>query len=169
MMTRTRPQSRSPEHVSEERYRDGPTGTASSAIVPPVSPAAAATMRANRSRDTGPEMALRRALHSAGLRFRVDVPLPFDRRRRADIVFTRVGLYVFVDGCFWHGCSEHFVVPKTRREFWTAKVASNRERDLDTTGRLEAAGNAVIRVWEHEDPSTAATRIVQLYFQRRTL
>ncbi|WP_406029435.1 very short patch repair endonuclease [Nocardioides sp. NBC_00850] len=113
-------------------------------------------------------MALRRALHSAGLRFRVDVPLPFDRRRRADIVFTRVGLYVFVDGCFWHGCSEHFVVPKTRREFWTAKIANNRERDLDTTGRLEATGNAVIRVWEHEDSSTAATRIIQLYSQRRT-
>src|SRR4051794_306972 len=73
-------------------------------IFPPVSAAARRTMQANRGRDTAPELAVRSALHRLGWRFRVDVPLPFDRRRRADIVFSRVGLYIFIDGCFWHGC-----------------------------------------------------------------
>ncbi|MGY0537976.1 very short patch repair endonuclease [Nocardioides sp. YJ-D4] len=120
-------------------------------------------MRANRSRDTNPELEVRRLLHAAGLRFRVDMPLPFDRRRRADIAFTRVGLYVFVDGCFWHGCPMHFVVPKTRRDFWTAKIAGNRERDKDTTLRLQALGSAVVRIWEHENAVEAAARVTRTY------
>src|SRR5688500_9129883 len=93
--------------VSDPSYVVPPT------VEPPVSPAARRTMMANRGRDTGPELALRSLMHRAGMRFRVDHPLPFDRRRRADIVFTRAGLYVFVDGCYWHGCPEHFVMPKT--------------------------------------------------------
>lgn len=120
-------------------------------------------MRANRSRDTGPELELRRRMHAAGLRFRLDVPLPFDRRRRADIVFTKVGLYVFVDGCFWHGCPEHFVEPRTRRRFWMDKISGNRRRDADTTKRLMELGHIVVRVWEHEDPDAAADRIERIY------
>lgn len=108
-------------------------------------------------------MALRSLLHQAGMRFRVDLPLPFDRRRRADIVFTRVGLYVFVDGCFWHGCPEHFVMPKTRREFWTAKIGGNRERDRDSDERLRRAGLHVLRIWEHVPPFDAARRVGEAY------
>lgn len=108
-------------------------------------------------------MALRSALHQAGMRFRVDLPLPFDRRRRADIVFTRAGLYVFVDGCFWHGCPEHFVMPKTRREFWEAKVEGNRARDRDTDQRLRAAGLVAARIWEHTPPRDAAEIVADLY------
>ena len=93
-------------------------------------------MQANRGRDTGPEVALRSLLHRAGLRFRVDFPLPFDRRRRADIVFTRAGLYVFVDGCFWHGCPDHFVMPKTREQFWRDKIEGNRARDANSDAHL---------------------------------
>lgn len=120
-------------------------------------------MQANRGRDTGPELALRSLLHQAGMRFRVDHPLPFDRRRRADIVFTRVGLYVFVDGCFWHGCPEHFVMPKTRRGFWEAKIEANRARDLDTDQRLRDAGLVVVRIWEHTLPREAADLVAGLY------
>lgn len=120
-------------------------------------------MQANRGRDTGPELVLRSLLHRSGLRFRVDLPLPFDRRRRADIVFTRVGLYVFVDGCFWHGCPAHFVMPKTRRDFWANKIEGNRSRDRDTDERLSAAGLHVMRVWEHVPPAEAHQEVVGAY------
>ena len=91
-----------------------------------------APCKANRGRDTGPELAVRSLAASSRLAIPSGHPLPFDRRRRADIVFTRVGLYVFIDGCFWHGCPEHFVTPKTRTDFWLEKIEGNRERDRDT-------------------------------------
>lgn len=120
-------------------------------------------MQANRGRDTGPELALRSLLHQMGLRFRVDLPLPFDRRRRADIVFTRVGLYVFVDGCFWHGCPEHFTEPKTRSEFWRTKIHGNRDRDEDTDRRLRDAGLVSLRLWEHVAVADAAEQVLSAY------
>jgi DNA mismatch endonuclease (patch repair protein) len=120
-------------------------------------------MQANRRRDTRPELQLRSLIHTAGLRYRVDMPLAFDPRRRADLTFTRVGLYVFLDGCFWHGCPEHFVIPKTRTTFWLNKITSNRERDLATTTRIEELGGTVIRVWEHEAPEAAAERVISVY------
>lgn len=122
-------------------------------------------MMANRGRDTGPELAIRSRLHRAGLRYRVDRSLPFDRRRRADLVFTRVGLYVFVDGCFWHGCPEHFTVPKTRTDFWVAKINGNRLRDRDTDERLRQLGLVALRIWEHMDPDMA-TGIVLAEYRR---
>lgn len=130
---------------------------------PTVLPATRRTMQANRARDTGPELALRSILHSRGLRFRVNQPLPFDIRRRADLTFTRVRLYVFVDGCFWHGCPEHFVEPKTRADFWRTKITGNQARDEDTRRRLEQHGGTVIRVWEHQDPGEAADQVERAY------
>jgi DNA mismatch endonuclease (patch repair protein) len=91
------------------------------------------------------------------------MPLPFDTRRRADLTFTSAGLYVFVDGCFWHGCREHFVLPKTRRDFWLDKIESNRRRDLETCLRLEGLGATVLRIWEHEDPIRAANTVERRY------
>jgi len=116
-------------------------------------------MVANRRRDTGPEMALRRALHARGLRYRVDHPLPFDRRRRADVVFPRARVAVFVDGCFWHGCPEHGTMPKANRAFWREKIARNRARDADTDRRLVELGWTVLRFWEHEDVERAADAV----------
>lgn len=116
-------------------------------------------MRANRSRDTKPERRIRSLLHRRGLRFRVDVsPLP-GVRRRADIVFSRARVAVFVDGCFWHGCPEHATWPKANAKFWREKIEANRARDLDTNRKFEEAGWTVIRVWEHEEPRDAAARI----------
>lgn len=123
-------------------------------------------MRANRGRDTGPELAVRRALHARGLRYRVDHPLPFDRRRRADIAFTRAKVAVFIDGCFWHGCPEHGTTPRTNTAFWAAKIARNRERDEDTTGRLDALGWTVLRFWEHEDAGPSAAIVARTVAQR---
>jgi DNA mismatch endonuclease (patch repair protein) len=118
-----------------------------------------AQMSRRRSRDTAPELALRSALFKLGLRFYVHRrPVP-ELRRAADIVFPRSKVAVLVDGCFWHGCPEHGNTPRANAWYWPDKIARNKSRDADTNARLEARGWTVIRVWEHEDPELAATRI----------
>ena len=99
-----------------------------------------------RSRDTGPELLLRRALWSAGARYRLRYPLP----GRPDIVFPGPQIAVFVDGCFWHGCPEHGVQPLTNSEFWKRKIAQNMARDNLIDVKLAAIGWRVVRVWEHD-------------------
>lgn len=116
-------------------------------------------MLANKRRDTSTELAVRRELHSRGLRYRVDfAPLP-SLRRRADIVFTRARIAVFIDGCFWHGCPIHGTAPKQNADYWGPKLAANVDRDRDTDRRLTNAGWFVIRVWEHEAAGDASDRI----------
>ncbi|MTE16264.1 very short patch repair endonuclease [Nocardia aurantiaca] len=125
-------------------------------------------MRANRRRDTGPELALRSALRARGLGYRVDAqPLP-GLRRRADIVFIGAKVAVFCDGCYWHGCPEHYRPARTNSDFWRSKITGNRSRDRDTDDKLSDAGWIVIRVWEHEDPKAAADRIADVVIRRRT-
>jgi len=105
---------------------------------------------------TGPEIAVRRELHRRGLRFRVNVRnLP----GRPDIVLRRARIAVQVDGCFWHGCPDHAVAPKSNADWWRSKLEANRERDTRNDRELAANGWLVIRVWEHEDPSIAVDRI----------
>lgn len=108
-------------------------------------------MRANRRRDTTPELLVRKALHADGLRYRVDYA-PMGGRRRADIVFTRRRIAVFIDGCFWHSCPLHGTQPRRNANYWEPKLRGNVERDRDTDARLIAAGWRVLRFWEHEDP-----------------
>jgi DNA mismatch endonuclease (patch repair protein) len=110
-------------------------------------------------------MAIRRSLHPRGLRYRVHVrPVP-SIRRTADVVFTRARIAVFVDGCFWHGCPDCYGarIHKTHPGYWTAKIQRNRARDEDTDHRLTEAGWHVVRIWEHEDPETAATRVFEAW------
>lgn len=117
-------------------------------------------MRSNKRMNTAPELQLRKLLHARGLRYRVDFPPdPKSRRRRADIVFTKVRLAVFIDGCFWHGCPIHATLPVTNRSYWEPKLQRNKERDTETNEHLERLGWTVIRVWEHEDPESAASLI----------
>lgn len=119
-------------------------------------------MRSNRSRDTAPELAVRKLLHAAGLRYRVAArPIPAVRRT-ADILFTRAKLAVFIDGCFWHGCPAHYVLPKSHVEYWRTKIAGNVARDLDTTRRLVDEGWIVVRFWTHEPPSEVADSITRV-------
>jgi DNA mismatch endonuclease (patch repair protein) len=118
-------------------------------------------MQATRRRDTGPELALRRELHRRGLRYRVDTQVMAGLRRRADVVFIKARVAVFVDGCFWHGCPAHATTPKANAGFWASKLAANQARDRDTDARLAAAGWRILRIWEHEDPAVAAERVVQ--------
>jgi DNA mismatch endonuclease (patch repair protein) len=110
-------------------------------------------------RDTKPEMQIRSELHRRGLRFRLQRQLEFDRRRRIDIAFPRERVAVFIDGCFWHSCPEHATWPRANADFWRAKLHRNVERDRDTDRRLTELGWQVVRVWEHEDPTSAAERI----------
>ncbi|WP_348529500.1 very short patch repair endonuclease [Nocardia brasiliensis] len=124
-------------------------------------------MRGNRSRDTGPELALRAAVRAHGLGYRVDArPLP-ESRRRADIVFLGPKVAVFCDGCYWHGCPEHYRPARRNSEFWDQKIAGNMARDQETDRLLTDAGWDVIRIWEHEDPEPAARRIAEVVVGRR--
>jgi DNA mismatch endonuclease (patch repair protein) len=116
-------------------------------------------MQSNKSRDTAPELAVRRALHAKGLRFRVVMrPLP-DLRRTADIVFPRAMVAVFIDGCFWHACPAHYRAPRSNAEYWSLKIAHNVDRDAETTRQLTAAGWKVLRYWSHESHVEVAEEI----------
>ncbi|WP_327681912.1 very short patch repair endonuclease [Streptomyces sp. NBC_00467] len=116
-------------------------------------------MSRQSSRDTAAEVAVRRLLHAAGMRYRVNVPVPSMPRRAIDIVFTKAKIAVFMDGCFWHGCPEHATRPKTNAEWWRAKLDRNMARDVETTDHLTAEGWTVLRFWEHESPEHVADRI----------
>lgn len=113
-----------------------------------------------RSRDTSPEVALRRELWHGGWRYRTHVALP----GTPDLVFHRRRVAVFVDGCFWHGCPEHYRAPAANAEFWVAKVERNSRRDARVDAALAAAGWRVVRVWEHEvrDGSAVAAVVAAL-------
>lgn len=124
-------------------------------------------MQANRRRDTTPELAVRRLLHARGYRYRVDfAPLP-GLRRRADIVFTKARVSVFIDGCFWHGCPDHGRSGFAHNaDYWPGKIAGNIARDANTNSRLTAAGWTVLRFWEHEPASAIVARIEEIIGRR---
>lgn len=117
------------------------------------------TMRSNRSRDTGFERRVRSELHGRGLRYRVNHRPVASIRRTADVVFSKARVAVMLDGCFWHGCPDHFVLPKTNADWWEAKFARNRERDAETSQLLNEAGWMVVRFWEHESTEDIADTI----------
>jgi DNA mismatch endonuclease (patch repair protein) len=115
----------------------------------PVDPARSAQMALIRSRDTKPEVRVRRALHAAGLRYRLN-----DRRLPGapDLVFPGRRVALFVHGCFWHqhpGCRAARM-PKSRLVFWTTKLMGNVERDRRRQAELEALGWTVMVIWECE-------------------
>lgn len=125
-------------------------------------------MQLQRTRDTAPELAVRRLLHAMGLRYRVDrQPLPA-LRRRADLVFGSARVAVFIDGCFWHGCLLHGNPrPAANGWYWPEKIRRNQVRDADTDEHLRAAGWAVVRAWEHDPPDQVAQLIATLVGARR--
>lgn len=124
-------------------------------------------MQRVRQKNTSAESALRRELHSLGLRYRIQVPVLTKPRRVADVAFSGLRVAVFVDGCFWHGCPEHATWPKQNSEFWRAKIAANQERDKDTDARLHALSWKVVRIWTHETPSKAALRVAKIIAARK--
>ena len=124
-------------------------------------------MAAVRGKDTKAELALRRALHRRGLRFRLhagDVP------GRPDIVIRSRRLAVFADGDMWHGNAWRLrgldrledMFPNNT-EFWTKKIRRNMERDREVTAQLAGEGWTVVRLWESDilaDPDAAATKVL---------
>lgn len=127
---------------------------------PPVtSPEISLRMSQLRRRDTRPEMEVRKRLHALGLRYRVCLRVPGRARRTIDVAFTRWKIAVFMDGCFWHGCPVHGVLPKSNTEWWVAKIQKNIDRDLDTTRLLEREGWTVLRFWEHEAPDAVVEAV----------
>jgi DNA mismatch endonuclease (patch repair protein) len=134
-----------------------------------TSAAVSAVMRANYRRNTKPELALRRRLHAAGLRYRVDRPVPvLGRTIRPDIVFGPAKVAVFVHGCFWHRCPMHGTEPGgPNAEYWRAKLDRNVTRDEVNLAALSSSGWQVIIVWEHEDPRHAADRVEDALKQYR--
>lgn len=125
----------------------------------PVSDATRRSMQGNRGRDTSPEVAIRVALHRAGLRYLVDFALPGLPRRRCDIAFTRQKVAIFVDGCFWHRCPEHYLSPKSNTGFWDAKTIATSQRDIESTLHMQNQGWTVLRFWEHEPVEAVVARI----------
>ncbi|ABX15969.1 very short patch repair endonuclease [Burkholderia multivorans] len=111
-----------------------------------------------RSRNTAPELALRRALWHQGLRYRLTPKLP----GTPDLCFVTKRVAIFVDGCFWHGCPQHYSAPAQNAEFWSHKVASNITRDRKADAALEAEGWTVMRVWEHELKSHLADVVARI-------
>ncbi len=118
-----------------------------------------ARMSRQRRVGTKPETELRKELHRRGCRFFVDRAPVRGLRRRADLVFPRRKVAVYVDGCFWHCCPEHATYPKNNAQWWADKLAGNVARDRDTDARLADAGWLVVRVWEHEPAAVAADRV----------
>ncbi|MCS0810482.1 very short patch repair endonuclease [Massilia agilis] len=111
-----------------------------------------------RSRDTKPELALRRALHARGHRYRLHVAgLP----GKPDIVFAPRRVLIFVNGCFWHGhkCPTGHI-PKSNSAFWLAKVTANRARDAKNIRKARSLGWKVFVVWECQIRSQKLTQEV---------
>lgn len=115
------------------------------------------TMRAVKSKNTGPELAVRRLVREMGYGYRLhQAAVPC----KPDLVFRGRRKIVFVHGCFWHGhdCSRGERVPKRNRDYWTQKIARNKERDRQCLSRLRADGWSVLTLWECEIKHTAELR-----------
>src|SRR5579875_2266553 len=107
------------------------------------------TMSAIRGKgNKSTELALRMALVRAKISGWKMHPLHV--KGKPDFFFPRQRIAIFVDGCFWHGCPACGHTPSTRKQFWSAKLRRNRERDLAAVAALETAGITVLRIWEHE-------------------
>jgi DNA mismatch endonuclease, patch repair protein len=126
----------------------------------PASALVSARMKRNPKFNTGVELRLRSELHRRGLRFRAHLAIPISGSKvRPDIVFTRQRLAVFVDGCFWHCCPEHGVMPRHNSEYWTEKIARNRRRDDKVNSELARLDWMVVRLWEHLPIAAAADMV----------
>jgi DNA mismatch endonuclease Vsr len=144
------------------RWRPKPVKPAAQLPPPPTTATTAARMRRQKRADTAPEVLLRTALDQFHMVYETDSkPIP-GLRRSADVVIPSAQVAVFLDGCFWHGCPDHSRATKSNTRWWAEKIAANKQRDSDTNSRLEAGGWRVVRIWEHEDPATAAKRVAAI-------
>lgn len=101
-------------------------------------------MAAIGSKNTTPEVHLRKALFKRGLRYRIHYG-----QEKIDIAFPKPRIAIFVDGCFWHSCPIHLRIPKTHRKYWLLKLANNRKRANEKDSRLVEEGWKIVHIWEH--------------------
>lgn len=153
-----------PDHVPDHQPRTFDAGRH------PGTADRALSLRMSRlkRRDNARELAVRRLLHAAGLRYRVAWPIPGQRRRTIDIAFTRLRLAVLLGGCFWHGCPEHLHLPRANADWWVRKLETNHTRDEDVTAQLASLGWTALRFWEHEDPAAVAAQVSAWVTARRS-
>ena len=97
-----------------------------------------------RSKNTGPELAMRRKLYADGLRYRIHYGA-----ERIDIAFPKEKIAVFVDGCFWHSCPIHGSVSKSNQGYWLPKLQKNIRLAIEKDRKLKKSGWTVIHIWEH--------------------
>ena len=113
-----------------------------------------------KGRNTKLERTVRKQIWSKGFRYRIEHGLP----GKPDIVFPFYRVAVFIDGCFWHRCPQHYQIPETNRKFWEDKLSKTRRRDREVNNRLRREGWKVIRVWEHKikkNPERTADGIIK--------
>jgi DNA mismatch endonuclease (patch repair protein) len=124
-------------------------------------------MQRQKRRDTPCELALRAQLDAMRFVYETDVAPLESLRRRADVLFRRERIAVFVDGCFWHRCPDHGTSPKANGRWWKRKLDRNVARDRDTDAVLARAGWIVLRFWEHDEAELAALRVRAAIRRRR--
>ena len=125
-------------------------------------------MKMIRSKDTKPELTVRRYLHAKGLRYSLHKK---DLPGKPDLVFLKYKTVVFINGCFWHGhygC-KYFVVPQTRKEWWLNKIQGNKINDHKNSGLLEKLGWNVVIVWECELTGVNSEKNLVKIFHKITL
>lgn len=116
-------------------------------VLPPSRPLTRSEIMSRiRGRDTKPEIAIRRLLFASGWRFRVHYRTPGGL---VDVAFPKLKVAIQIDGCFWHCCPSHGVMPKSNRSFWSEKLAQNKLRDKRQQRVLKALGWQLLRIWEH--------------------
>lgn len=112
-----------------------------------TTPERSKVMSAIKYKDTRAEVLLRKQLWEMGARgYRKHPNIP----GKPDLLFPKKKLAIFVDGCFWHQCTEHFRLPKTNIDYWEMKIQRNVERDRRVNAELAFQGYNILRIWEHE-------------------
>lgn len=104
-------------------------------------------MRAVKSRDSKIELEFRRLLWRKGFRYRKNARNYYGK---PDIALRKYRTVIFIDSCFWHGCSEHCRMPSSKEDYWIPKIKRNQERDVEVNQHYKSEGWEVIRIWEHE-------------------
>ena len=140
--------------MTTRRYVSSPVGAPPKASSKMVS----RSMRSNKGSGTIPELRLAELLDKR--------PAHSTLPGRPDFVFRDARLAVFLHGCWWHGCPEHYKPPKTHTAFWRKKLDRNQERDTLNRQDLESMGWRVVEVWEHElerDPNKVVAEIRRLH------
>lgn len=108
-------------------------------------------MRLVKSKDTKLEIKFRKVLKKLGYKFRINVSNYFGK---PDIVLPKFKKVIFIDSCFWHGCTKHCRMPSSRKQYWVSKIERNKKRDKEVKKHYKIKGWKIFRIWEHDFKNT---------------